>query len=121
MKSKSFKFFKNKFNEWYIDLPEWKGEQWELEMVAGADDFLEIVAQGNDEAFIQMSLEPFVLFTEPIETNAFTLIKTKDTPDIGGANYLLTEWYGTKYNLELWLCHVTEFVFGKMPDVIYIG
>lgn len=107
--------------KWYIDYPEWTGEKWELEMVFGADTFLDIVAGPNDECYIQISSEPFVADTEPIKTNAYPLVKIEDTPSIGGAKYLLKDWYGTEYNHEIWLCHVVEHIFGEMPEIIYIA
>lgn len=117
----SFKFYKDTDSKWYVDYPAWTGAKWELEMVCGADMMLEIIAQGEDVVYLTMALEPFELDTEPIKTKAFTLTKIQNTPDLGGATYMLKEWYGIEYNLEMWLCHVTEFVFGSLPETIYIG
>ena len=122
MEPKRYKFVKEDTGKWYVDLPEWEGEKWELEMVCGADTMLDLIAQGEDFVWLTLSLEPFVLHdTEPIETNSFELKKIKDTPDIGGALYLLKEFYGIEYNLEIWLCEVLRFIFGSIPDIIYIA
>ena len=123
MEPRSYKFYKEDWtNKWFVDLPEWEGPKSELEMVCGADTMLDIIAQGNDVVHLRISDKPFTLTdTEPIETNAYTLTKIEDTPDIGGAKYLMKEWYGFEYNLEMWLCHVTEFVFGYLPETIYIA
>jgi len=33
---RTFRFYKDT-DGWFVDLPEWTGEKWELEMVSGAD------------------------------------------------------------------------------------
>ena len=123
MKPTQFKFNKESDNKWYIDYPEWTGDKWELEMVLGADTMLDIIAQGENVAYLTISTEPFKIDADHAEVkiDAFTLTKVKDTPNEGGAVYIMKEWYGFEYNLEMWLCHVTEFVFGYLPDVIYIA
>lgn len=99
-------------NRWYIVLPEWTGEREELEMVAGADKMLDVIAKGADTCKITMSDQGF--------GNADLLILT-DVPESGGAYYLLPEWKGVPYNIQMWLCDVTLFVFdGKFPHVIYL-
>lgn len=108
------KFTKDWLNKWYADVPEWDGERWELEMVYGADTMLDIMAQGDDEVYLNLSTE------EPTHVPYDTLEKIKDTPDIGGATYLMKSYKGIEYNLEIWLCHVTSFVFGELPKIIYI-
>lgn len=108
------KFYKDTDNKWYVDLPEWTGEKWELEMVFGADTMLEIAAQGEDVVHLSISIE------KPEADGANTLTKIRDTPDVGGALYLMKEFRGHEYNLEVWLCHVTSFVFGSLPETIYI-
>ena len=40
---REFKFYKDPEHRWYVDLPEWEGEKDNLEMVLGADSFLEIL------------------------------------------------------------------------------
>ena len=117
---KKLKFVKEQTNKWYVVLPEWTGDKWELEMVCGADTMLELLSQGCEEVYLTISLQPFDLKDiESLETTAFTLTKIKDTPDIGGALYLMKDFLGIEYNLEVWLCHVTGFVFGTMPEILY--
>jgi hypothetical protein len=43
----SFRFYKDPDGRWYVDLPEYQGSKQDLEMVSGADAFLEILAQGE--------------------------------------------------------------------------
>ena len=52
---RQFKFYKEETGRWYVDLPEWEGEKDELEMVAGADIFLEILAQDEPEVYVTLS------------------------------------------------------------------
>lgn len=93
---------------WYADIPTWVGPKSALEMVHGADRFLESIASNQDSLQIQFTLKEIKGF--------HMLVKTCNDP-IEGAHYL----YKTrelKYE-HLWLCGVTEFVFGFLPDIIY--
>ena len=109
-----FRFYKTSENKWYIDLPEWGGDLAELEMVEGADTMLDIVSGNNNECFLELSNEPF--------EKADTLILMKNLSDsIGGGDYLMESYKGEEINHNLWLCGVTESVFGEIPEVIYVG
>lgn len=33
---------------WFIDLPDYPGEKWDLQMVAGADKMLDVLSKGSD-------------------------------------------------------------------------
>ncbi len=57
---RTFRFYKDEIG-WFVDLPEWTGEKWELQMVAGADLFLEMINSGDDEyqVYLTLSDEPF--------------------------------------------------------------
>jgi hypothetical protein len=125
MDGRLMKFYKDTDNKWYADVPEWTGDKWELEMVCGADTMLEIMAQGEEEVFLNLTTEdprgnPENPGYVPIRLHIDTLTKIKDTPDIGGATYMMKSWRGMEFNLEIWLCHVTSFVFGELPETIYI-
>jgi hypothetical protein len=117
-----FKFVREDTGKWYVVLPEWTGERWELEMVCGADTMLDVMAQGEDAVYLTLSLTSFNCSEddEPY-VDPSMLTKVKDTPDIGGALYLLPSYGGIEYNMEVWLCHVTEWLFGIMPEVIYLA
>jgi hypothetical protein len=119
------KFYKDTDNKWYADVPEWTGEKWELEMVYGADTMLDIIAQGENIVHLNLLNKDPRINTDnleelPIALQIDTLTKIKDTPDIGGALYLMKSWRGVELNIEVWLCHVTSFVFGELPETIYI-
>lgn len=112
---RSFKFYKTD-DSWFVDLPEWEGERWELEMVMGADTFLDILSQGESEVFVTLSQDYF----EGSEVLQYTKLGRLEGPELGeGAWYFLNEYQGISYTLELWLCHVTTFVFGDYPNRIY--
>jgi hypothetical protein len=106
---KHFKFEKDLDSRWYVVLPEWTGDRAELEMVAGADAFCEILAQGEDVVDIGMSTKEFKDYRYKLE-----FVKHEG----GGGDYHLTS---ALYDFPVWLCHVTKFVFGEMPKFIYIA
>lgn len=109
---RDYKFYRTSENRWYIDLPEWEGPIDALEMVAGADSLLDVLAENENEVKLTLSLEPF----EGCET----LEKINDTPEYGGANYLLKKYKEIEFEFfPIWLCSVTEFVFGSLPKLIY--
>lgn len=118
---REFRFYKERTalgKKWYVDYPEWKGDKWELEMVLGADKMLDLmVSPGKRELTLKLSDRPFTIDELP----ASKLEKIADTPIEGGAIYLMKEWKGVEYDLELWLCHVTGHVFGHLPQTIYIA
>jgi hypothetical protein len=112
MISKVYKFNKQK-SRWYIDIPHWSGSQADLEMVAGADTFLEKIAEGRttvnllicDYKTRRKNMERLYLF---------------DQNGLGGANYYLTEYKGESFDHKMWLCPVTLYVFNqKYPEIIY--
>lgn len=105
---RNFKFEKESDNRWYIVLPEWKGDKEELEMVCGADTMLDIVAQGEDHVYLTISDKEF-------DNPRFILTFNRGESEGG--------WYDLKSDLhefEVWLCHVTKFVFnGELPKILY--
>ena len=103
-----YTFKQEKDSKWYIDLPDWEGERWELEMVEGADILLEVLSQGSKTVKVDISIDP-------LENCDFILDYIR--PESGGA------WYKVRDNSEsrgvIWLCHVTKFVFGNLPKKLY--
>lgn len=101
---------------WYIDLPEYLaqgGSPGDLQMVEGADKMLEVMAGGGKEVLLTISA---VLFEGSDELE----LTQKCEPYIGGAYYILKQYEGQNINQHMWLCQVTEFVFGTLPERIYI-
>ena len=96
---------------WYVDLPTWEGAIDDLEMVNGADDLLEALAEvtGSEQVKMEVWLE------EPDEPCS---ILWKIDQDAEGATYEVQDCQ--YYTGDAWLCNVTRFVFdGYHPDRIF--
>jgi len=107
---KDLRFYKDYDNRWYVDLPDWKGSKAELEMVAGADTMLEMIAEGHDAVQAHFDINPYEGGDELV---------CKEIHPEGGATYILKTYRGVELNLQMWLCDVTTFVFGYFPKIIY--
>ena len=93
---------------WFIDLPNWIGTKAQLAMVEGADIFLDNISDHTSEVYVEMS-------TQEMKGNQYQLKKYMDCQD--GAMY---SYVNSNEDIDaMWLCGVTEFVFGSMPDKIY--
>jgi hypothetical protein len=113
--TKYYIFYKDVFG-WFIDLPEWTGERGDLQMVSGADTFLDILSQGRDVVCLRMSKEPFL----DCQFLQFQEIGRLEGPELGeGAWYFLQSYQGINYCLRMWLCDVTKFLFVEFPNKIY--
>lgn len=112
--SRKLKFYKEADERWYVELPEWEGSKADLEMVAGADTMLNYMAEGNNYVNLHLSEEAF----DGADKLEFIRIAT----EIGnGAHYIMRSYAGIEFNLEVWLCDVTTFVFKSFPTYIYIS
>lgn len=98
-------------NKWYVVLENWTGNFEDLEMVNGADTFLELLAS-------------------KIEKNRLALKVWTAKPDepCGKLQMIHSDGDGATYQVEncsfytstVWLCNVTKFVFGGFhPATIY--
>jgi hypothetical protein len=105
------RFYKD-WQGWFIDLPDYPGSKSDLAMVIGADTMLDIYAQGEGEVFLQIE--------ENIFENCDRLDFLRHVEDIGGAYYQVNSILGIKYDFEVWLCDVTIYVFGYLPNSIYL-
>lgn len=104
-------FEKEKNGNWYIVLPEWKGFHSQLQMVCGADTFLDML-QDEDNAFVSLEIS-----LTPME--GYDKLEMIGKP-LYGANYYIESHQGKKIYHEIWLCPVTTFVFGgTYPPEIY--
>ena len=52
-------FIKDADDRWYIDLPNWKGSKADLEMVCGADTFLDEISNRGHVVKLKVSLNSF--------------------------------------------------------------
>jgi len=109
--NKTIRFYKEPTERWYADVPEWTGPKEDLEMVAGADLMLEILAEEEREITIQF----YTSLDEIKDETAHVLTLFEKCID-DGAEYIWEE-----YNLGVWLCDVTKFVFETFPKVIYFN
>jgi hypothetical protein len=112
---KAYKFIKTG-QEWYIDLPEYLeqgGSIGDLQMVDGADKMLDLMAGNENTVTLLISKEQFD------GADMLTLTEKCD-PYIGGGYYIMKEYEGQEINQTMWLCQVTEFVFGDLPQQIYV-
>jgi hypothetical protein len=111
---KNYRFYKDDYG-WFIDIPEWEGEKWDLQMVMGADVFCDILSQGENEIYITLSVEPF----DGCHQLNFTNLGRIEGPEYGeGAWYSLKNYHNIEH-INMWLCDVTKFVFGDFPNRIY--
>lgn len=107
----NLKFYKDIITlKWYVYLPEFDGEIEELEMVMGADLMLEILGQGSDTVYVDIYTEEPDLYNVKLES-------TND--NLADCMTYISKWRNNS-DFEVWLCKVTEFVFGNFPNTIYI-
>jgi hypothetical protein len=110
-----YKFIKHG-QEWYIDLPafiEQGGSMGDLQMVDGADKMLDMMAEDDTSVILYISKEPFE------GADMLTLTEECD-PYIGGGYYCMEKYEGQEINRTMWLCQVTEYVFGELPAQIFV-
>lgn len=113
----TFNFYKEN-KRWYIDLPKWEemfGEKDSLEMVEGADLMLDHIA-GDNRTEVKLKLSDTLVLKNYLDLTSIC------DPDIDlktGANYVMTHYNGKPHVQKMWLCDVTQFVFGGFPNIIY--
>jgi hypothetical protein len=111
---------------WYIDLPEFLDEGFgtkaNLMMVDGSDELLDILSKNTKEVTVEFSHQPFDgatynLRAQQIGSNQDLLSK------IGHAFVSYGMYYKVKElnDMRIWLCPVTEYVFGgSYPREIFV-
>ena|SRR5688572_4683200 len=102
--------------DWYIDLPQYLeagGSKGDLQMVEGADKMLDFISQGKNEVALSIDRSSFA------GSDELKLIERCD-PFVGGGYYNLKTFEGKEINQTMWLCAVTEYVFGGLPELIFI-
>jgi|688.fasta_scaffold2199604_1 hypothetical protein len=112
--------FEKELDGWFVDLPEWEGSKADLAMVMGADTFLDLICEGEWYVWITLSTEPFngcnVLDLTHYGTDEVSQVDIEQ-----GAWYKLNSYRGIEFDLDMWLCEVTRFVFGHLPKKIYFA
>ncbi|MBN9296024.1 MAG: hypothetical protein J0I41_03385 [Filimonas sp.] len=110
-----YKFVREE-NKWFIDLPEYiagGGYKGDLQMVEGADKMLDIMAGESDYVNLSMAREAFA------DADKLILTEICD-PILGGGMYFIKAYDGQEINQTMWLCEVTKFVFGDLPEEIFV-
>lgn len=115
MLKREFTFDKNKKGEWYLDLLEWNGDPEELQMVEGADQWLDLVSKSGTKAKLLMSDQNFA------DAEVLTLLRVREENLGGGGIYYLETYQNEKVELKIWLCEITRFVFKNLPQKIYFS
>jgi hypothetical protein len=107
--------FEREGSEWYAVIPEYPGPKEDLQMILGADHLLYIIAEGASQVELTFDTDPFE-GSELLTRKAFGW---QGDPEYEGATYWLESYRGLPYGFDLWLCDVTKFVFGDLPQTIY--
>ena len=93
---------------WFVVLPEYDGDQEDLEMVDGADAFLDYLTEDGLYVTVDISLE---------DTGDDAIILKLAAHDSIGGTYEVENLHEFKY--DVWLCNVVHFLFGEHPVMIY--
>ncbi len=115
---------------WYIHLPDYLEmglvTKADLMMVDGADTFLDMLSNNGTSVKVKVSINVF----DGFEAKLIMINKGKNQQlleQIGhasvdyGAYYKVEKYNGADSNHILWLCPVTEYVFGgSYPDKIWL-
>jgi len=113
---KPFKFYKESNGRWYVDMPQYidfGGKKEDLEMVAGADIWLDIISEGETEIYISLSKN------KKPNYEVIKLIATDYANPLLGGYYSIKSYKSIPYDEMIWLCSVTLFVFGEYPQEIF--
>jgi len=111
---RKFRFYKTANGEWYVELPEWKGDPEDLQMTQGADEWLDLLT-GKEEVLLTIADMPF-------EGAEFLTLMRLGEPNLGGGgNYILESYQSKNVSLKIWLCEVVEFIFNEYPQRIYFS
>ncbi len=116
---------------WYIDLPDFLdsglGTKADLMMVDGADTFLDKLSKNTNSVKVFVALNRYDGFEARISMitkgiNTDLLVQKGHAPVDYGAYYKLDIFNGAEGDHVLWLCPVTEYVFGgAYPEKIWIN
>lgn len=104
-----FDFERWEDGRWFVILPEWDGDQEDLEMVEGADKMLDSLTTDGMYSSLDISME------DPEDEDYFTL--DIEAHDEDGAFYNVIGC--DKFEGTIWLCNVMHFVFGDHPDRLF--
>jgi hypothetical protein len=98
--------FINLSNRWFINIP-YEGDINDLQMVDGADELLDEIAEGR------RIIRIVVTTSDSISKPDYILEKIKED-NMGGTYTIIGDVK------QLWLCNVTKLIFENFPNKIYI-
>ena len=112
-------FYKDYKGDWFVDLPSWKGDKEELQMVSGADTLLDIISNNNfnSENFLKINIFQNEKHFKNSNKEFYALIR--DNKETESGSYYKVKHSSNLIKFDIWLCNVTKFVFGYFPDVLY--
>jgi hypothetical protein len=102
--------FYNRDRRWFADVPSYieaGGTEDDCEMVAGADEWLDLLAKEKDSITLEIG-----------ETPLDEQLKLYEKDEAGGT-YIAHTYKEEDVNHVMWLCNVTIFVFGYFPPIIH--
>jgi hypothetical protein len=108
--------FKQEDNVWYIHLPQFLERGWkeqDLCLAEGARKFLNLLSNGAKNLHLRISTQPLP------NAGTLELVEHCEAPR-GGAIYLFMPAAGHSQGELFWICDLALFVFGDMPDRIYV-
>jgi len=114
---------------WYADLPEFLeqglGTKNNLLMVDGADTFLDLLSGNGEEITLDISEVKFAGYQAKLGKiswgkNQELLDDVGHEPVEYGAYYEVNELNEKAFSHRLWLCPVTEYVFGRYPGEMWV-
>lgn len=127
-------FNREEEDRWFVDFPNWPWKKGNLEMVCGANKFLDLLSEGKDRVSIIAKATSEKLdeaeFQQLMQDGWHELSQTQSSLT-GGATYTVrgnkAEQFMRKHPLTgesmprtLWLCPVTLFVVGRYPKYFYV-
>ena len=107
--------FEREKSEWHAVIPAYPGPKSDLQMMLGADHWLYLMAEGSSTVEVTVDTESF----EGSDVLTRKEFGWKGDPQYEGATYWLASYRGLPYGFPIWLCDVTEFIFGELPESIY--
>ena len=93
---------------WFVVLPDYDGDQEDLEMVDGADTLLDFLSTDGLYVMVNVSLE---------EKAGYSVQLNLVAHDVIGGTYHVQNLEG--FNQDVWLCNVVHYLFGEHPETIY--
>lgn len=127
-------FNREEGNRWFVDFPNWPWKKGNLEMVCGADRFLDLLSEGKDRVTIIVKATSERMdeaeFQPLMQDGWHELVQTQSSLT-GGATYTVrgnmdaqfvrqNPVTGESMPRTLWLCPVTLFVVGRYPKYFYV-